>query len=157
MPGRIVGKTSDVDGKDGYVLTLQTREQHIRREKATSNICSNEALCALQAAIYLAYMGPQGLRTLGELLLKINAYAKKALSSIPGFKIQNAGVTFKEFVLSCPRPAKDINALLSRNGMTGGLDLGTIDPARKNDLLLCTTELISKEDIDRLAAILKKG
>ncbi len=157
MPGRIVGKTRDVDGKDGYVLTLQTREQHIRREKATSNICSNEALCALQAAIYLAYMGPQGLKKLGELLLKINAYAKKTLSSVPGFTVQNTGATFKEFVLVCPRPAKDINALISRSGMTGGLDLGTVDASRKNELLICTTELTTKADIDKLAEILKKG
>jgi len=155
MPGRIVGKTLDVDGKTGYVLTLQTREQHIRREKATSNICSNEALCALQAAIYLSYMGPQGLQKLGELLLSINTYAKKTLGALKGFSVLNKGNTFKEFILGCPKPAKTFNKALAKAGIIGGLDLGQFDSKRKDQMLVCTTELTTKDDIDKLSAVLK--
>jgi glycine cleavage system P protein (glycine dehydrogenase) subunit 1 len=155
MPGRIVGQTNDVDGNKGFVLTLQTREQHIRREKATSNICSNQALCALMATIYLSYMGPQGLKELAQLNININNYAKEQLSGLAGFKVLNEAPTFKEFVLECPKEAKVINNHLLSKGIIGGFNLGKIDPKMKNQILICTTELTLKSDIDELVSELR--
>ncbi|MDD5382494.1 MAG: aminomethyl-transferring glycine dehydrogenase subunit GcvPA [Candidatus Margulisbacteria bacterium] len=136
MPGRIVGATVDSEGKRGFVLTLSTREQHIRRERATSNICSNEALAALAATIYLSAMGRQGLRKVAELCLQKSNYLKKKL----GGKTFFSAPTFKEFVVKTDKKV--------------GLDLSVYSPGLKGLRLLCVTELANKEALDRLAATL---
>ncbi|MFH1709609.1 MAG: aminomethyl-transferring glycine dehydrogenase subunit GcvPA [bacterium] len=147
MPGRIVGETVDTKGRRGYVLTLQAREQHIRREKAFSNICSNEALCALAATVYLATMGKSGLREVANQCLQKSNYAKKKLSKLVAFK----SPSFKEFVIKLDKPVEQINQKLLENKIIGGLDLGRDYPELKGHMLLCITEMIKKADIDRLA------
>jgi len=134
MPGRIVGQTVDSDGKRGFVLTLSTREQHIRREKATSNICSNEALCALAACVYLAVMGKQGLRKVAELCLQKANYLKKKL----GDKVVFNTPSFKEFIVRTNKPI--------------GLDLAPFYPELKGCRLICVTELVEKEEMDKLTS-----
>jgi len=123
MPGRIAGKTVDVDGNTGYVLTLVTREQHIRRERATSNICTNQALVALAAAVYLATLGKRGLRQVAELCYHKAHYAAKEISKLPGYSLVFQEPFFKEFVIRCPRPIKRINETILQNGIIGGLDI----------------------------------
>ena len=150
--GRIVGQTVDVDGKRGFVLTLSTREQHIRREKASSNICSNEALNALAAAIYMAAMGKYGLRKVAELSYHKAHYAAKLVGALPGYEVVSGGPFFKEFVVRCPAPIAEINqALLDEWGILGGYDLGNDYPALKDHMLLCVTEMISRAEIEELA------
>ncbi|HEX9118374.1 MAG TPA: aminomethyl-transferring glycine dehydrogenase subunit GcvPA, partial [Anaerolineae bacterium] len=128
--GRIVGETVDTDGKRGFVLTLSTREQHIRREKASSNICSNEALNALAAAIYMATMGKQGLRTVAELCYHRSHYAADQIAELDGYQVVSSGPFFKEFVVRCPLPVALINEyLLDDYGIVGGYDLGQDYPA----------------------------
>lgn len=151
LPGRVVGATVDASGRRGFVLTLQTREQHIRREKATSNICSNEAQNALAAAIYLSYMGKQGLRRVAELCIEKAAYAKDRISKIKGFSLPQSSRTFLEFVARCPSPVEGINKALLKDGIIGGLDLSKFYPDMKGLMLLSFTELTKKEDIDLLA------
>ena len=151
LPGRVVGETTDTQGRRGFVLTLQTREQHIRRERATSNICSNEALNALQAVVYLSYMGKQGLRKAAELCLRKAAYAKEKISKIKGYSVPFSSPTFKEFVIKCPRPVQKINKALFDDGIIGGLDLSAFYPKMKDHMLLSFTELSKKVDIDLLA------
>jgi len=150
MPGRIVGETVDTKGRRGYVLTLQAREQHIRREKAFSNICSNEALCALAATVYLATMGKSGLRDVANLCLQKADYAKKKLSNLVAFR----SPSFKEFVLKTSKPVDRINQLLLDNKMIGGLDLGKYYPELKDHMLIAVTEMVKKEDIDRLSGLI---
>ncbi|MFH1684543.1 MAG: aminomethyl-transferring glycine dehydrogenase subunit GcvPA [Candidatus Margulisiibacteriota bacterium] len=133
IPGRVVGMTTDTEGKRGFCLTLQTREQHIRRERATSNICSNEALAALAATVYLSVMGKQGLRKVAELCLQKANYLKKKL----GKKVVFSGPCFKEFVVKTKKPV--------------GLDLSRFYPELKDCKLVCVTELIKKEDLDSFA------
>jgi glycine dehydrogenase subunit 1 len=153
--GRIVGQTVDIDGKRGFVLTLSTREQHIRREKASSNICSNQALNALAAAIYMAAMGKYGLRTVAELSYHKAHYAAKLIGEVPGFEIVSTGPFFKEFVVRCPAPVAEINAaLLDEWGIVGGYDLGQDYPALKDHMLLCVTEVLTRAEIDDLAEAL---
>jgi glycine dehydrogenase subunit 1 len=150
MPGRVVGETTDADGKRGYVLTFATREQHIRREKATSNICSNEALCATSAAIYLALLGKTGLAKLAELNYAKAEYLKNKIKS-SGLKIKFGGSTFNEFVIETMSPADGVLAGLQKQNIYGGVALGRWYPQYKNCILACVTELNSREEIDKFA------
>jgi len=152
IPGRLAGATVDRDGNRGFVLTLQTREQHIRRERATSNICSNEALCALAAAVYLVSLG-KNLKHLAELNVWKALYLRDRLLSLPGWKPVFGGPVFNEFVLRCPDP-QGVNAALEEEGIVGGRDLGRDYPELEGCLLFCATELLSRKDMDRVAEIL---
>jgi glycine dehydrogenase subunit 1 len=155
MAGRIVGQTVDREGERGFVLTLSAREQHIRREKASSNICSNEALMALAAAVYLTAMGKTGLRQVAELCYHKAHYATKQLSSLPGYELLSEKPFFKEFPLRCPRPVGEINDyLLDEWGIIGGYDLGRDYPDLVNTMLVCVTEMTAKEEIDLLVEAL---
>jgi glycine dehydrogenase subunit 1 len=152
MPGRLIGKTVDTQGREGYVLTLSTREQHIRREKATSNICSNESLMALVAAMYLAYMGKQGLRAVAEQCFHKAHYAAREIGKKQGFSVLNRRSFFNEFVVQCPAPVAEVNAALLKKGILGGYDLQKDYPSAQNQMLVCVTEMNTREQIDALAA-----
>ena len=151
MPSRLSGRTVDRNGETGYVLTLQTREQHIRRERATSNICTNEALYALASTIYLAALGKSGLRQVAELCYQKSQYAASQIAALPGYSIANGGPFFREFVAQCPQPPAEINRRLMERNILGGLDVSDRYP---NGMLLCVTEMNMKGDIDQLAAAL---
>jgi len=155
MPGRIVGKTLDTHEKEAYVLTLQAREQHIRREHATSNICTSVALISLMSTVYMACMGRQGMRKVAELCYHKAHYAASLIESIPGFSIVESGngVFFREFTVRCPIPPEEINQLLLEKDIIGGLDVSNYV---ENGLLLCVTEMNSREDIENLAETLRK-
>lgn len=155
MPGRIVGQTVDNRGNRGFVLTLQAREQHIRREKATSNICSNEALCALTAAVYLAAVGKQGFRTIAEQCLQKAHYAQRALTGVAGCEAVFGKPFFQEFVVRLNKPVETVNAALMQKGILGGLDLGNYYPELAGCALFCVTEKRTKTEIDQLAAALE--
>jgi len=152
MPGRIVGRTLDVNGKPGYVMTLVTREQHIRREQATSNICTSEALVALAATVYLATLGKRGLRQVAELCYHKAHYAAKAISKLKGYSLVFQKPFFKEFVIRCPVAPCQINQALFKEGIIGGLDISNMID---NGMLLCVTEMNTKQEIDKLIEILR--
>jgi glycine cleavage system P protein (glycine dehydrogenase) subunit 1 len=151
MPGRIVGQTTDRNGKRCWVLTLQTREQHIRREKATSNICTNQGLLALRASIYLAVMGPSGLRKAAELSTRKAHYAAEKLAAVPGLSPAFSGPFFKEFVVKCQRPAARMLDILLDRGFHAGIDLGRFYPKLADCILVAVTEKRTKQEIDGLA------
>jgi len=160
MPGRIVGQTVDRDGKRGFVLTLQAREQHIRREKATSNICSNQALLALCASVYLSVMGRQGMRDVAALNVRKAHYAARRLSAITGCSLPFSAPFFNEFVLQLPDGAPtiaEINDRLLARGFLGGYDLGRDDAALAGRMLIAVTEQRSKEEIDAFASALEEA
>ena len=156
MPGRITGQTVDKDGRRGFVLTLATREQHIRRERATSNICTNQALCALRATIFMETLGKQGLREMAWQNAQKAAYAADRLGAVPGVKRRFSGPAFNEFVLELPKPWAAVDAALKAKGLIGGYGLEPAYPELKNAVLVCVTELRTRDQIDRLARTLQE-
>jgi glycine dehydrogenase subunit 1 len=150
IAGRIVGETTDQDGRRAYVMTLRPREQDIRREKATSNICTNQGLMALAAAVYLALMGKHGLRHVAELCYHKAHYAADRISALDGFSVDTSKPFFNEFVVKCPRPVSEINARLLEQGIVGGHDLSADYPHLNSHMLLCVTEVNSRAEIDAL-------
>ena len=156
MPGRLVGQTKDVDGNDGFVLTLSTREQHIRRERATSNICSNQGLCAAMSAMYMASMGAKGIKELARLNYNKTEYLKDQLKNA-GFKIPFSRPTFNEFVVEFPKDFElKYKEIINKKKIIPGISLGKYYPELENNYLLCVTETISKEDMDALIMEVKK-
>ncbi len=157
MPGRLVGETSDRHGKRGYVLTLTPREQHIRRERATSNICTNQGLMALAATVYMVAMGRSGLRETAELCYHKAHYAAEKIAALPGFQIWSDAPFFNEFAVVCPRPVEELNAYLMERGIVGGYNLARSFPSLRQHMLLAVTEMNTRESIDRLVAGLEEA
>ena len=154
MAGRLVGETVDSRGQRGFVLTLSTREQHIRRERATSNICTNQGLMALAATIYLSLLGRHGLRQVAQLCYDQAHYAAAQMAALPGFSLWSAEPFFHEFVVACPRPVAELNAALLDRGILGGFDLGQEYPALEQHMLIAVTEMNTKAQIDQLVQAL---
>ncbi len=161
VPGRLIGETVDRNGKRAFVMTLRTREQDIRRERATSNICTNQGLLALRATIYLSLMGPEGMREVAEQCLERAHYAAERLAGLPGFRLRFDGPFFHEFVLECPRPARELVAAAAKHGILAGLALDRFDrgvPADAERLLhVCVTEKHTREDLDALVEVMKEA
>ncbi|MCY4063772.1 MAG: aminomethyl-transferring glycine dehydrogenase subunit GcvPA [Chloroflexi bacterium] len=154
IAGRIIGETLDADGKRAFVMTLRPREQDIKRERASSNICTNQGLMALAASVYMALMGKNGLRQVGELNYYKAHYAANEINRLDGYSVDMSKPFFNEFVVACPRPVAEINEALLAEGIIGGLDLGPHYFHLNDRMLLCVTEMNAKEEIDRLVEIL---
>ncbi len=157
FPGRISGETKDIDGKRGFVLTLSTREQHIRRERATSNICTNQALCALRATIFLETLGKEGLRELGLRNIQKANYALENITQIKGIERKFSGSVFNEFVVSFSGDLKKIEHALRKKSVLPGLHIGEFYPELEDSLLVCVTDIHRKEDIDFLVSCLEEA
>ncbi len=157
ISGRLVGETVDGEGRRGYVLTLTAREQHIRREKATSNICSNQGLMALAATIYMSLLGKQGMQQVADLCYQKAHYTAELINRLPGFEVLTDKPFFHEFVVKCPGDVDHINQHLLEDGFLGGLNLAKINPDLANHMLVAVTEVISKEDIEAFAEALKEA
>ena len=157
MPGRLAGQTTDTEGKRGFVLTLAAREQHIRREKATSNICTNQALCALAATVHLSLLGKEGLREMAHQNLSKARFALSELEKIPGVKRKFDAPFFNEFSIELPRSVRMVNAELLKEKIAGPLSLGSLYPELTKTALVCVTETTARAEIERFASALRRA